>query len=132
MKTPHFGTDGWDRTTFAPFVLIDARNSEWKDVRLSFHDWSWFKNTYGTDTIDDWYFNGYGVEGLIKAARLAADLDPECDGIDYDSEGDACFIHFKDLDEAIKTAELSVEMISDKTKLSQMIVLGRENGFEDA
>ena len=68
MSTPNFDANGIDRTTFAPFALIDARTSKWKVVRLSFHDWGWFKATYGSETIDDYYFNGYGVEGLVKAA----------------------------------------------------------------
>jgi hypothetical protein len=132
MKTPTFDGEGVDKLTFAPFTLIDARESKWKDVRLSFHDWDWFKATYGSDTVHEYYFNGYGVEGLVKAARLHAGLDPDAEGIDYDSEGDACFVHFSDLDEAVKTAEISAEMMRDRNKLVQMIALARQNGFDDA
>jgi hypothetical protein len=132
MKTPRFDAEGRDNITFAPFVLIDARDSEWKDVRLSFHDWDWIKATYGSDTVDHYYFNGYGVEGLVKAARLAAGVNPEAEGIDYDSEGDACFIHFSDIEEAVRTAELSAEMMTDPKKLAQMIAVARQEGFDDA
>jgi hypothetical protein len=132
MITPNFDDNGVDKATFAPFTLTDARASKWKDVRLSFHDWDWFKATYGSNTVEEYYFNGYGVEGLVKAARLAAGADPEPEGIDYDSEGDACFVHFADLDEAIRTAQLAAEMIKDRNKLTQMIQVARENGFDDA
>jgi hypothetical protein len=131
MKTPTFDTTGADKTTFAPFILIDARSSQWKDVRLSFSDWDWFEATHGSDTIDDYYFNGYGVQGVVQAARLAAGLEPEAEGIDYDSEGDACFIHFRNFEEAVRTAELAAATIADSTALRRMIVLAREKGFED-
>ena len=102
MTTPNFDSKGIDEVTFAPFTLTDARASKWKDVRLSFHDWDWFTAAYGSDTVEDYYFNGYGVEGLVKAARLAAGAEPYAEGIDYNSEGDACFVHFADLAEAVK------------------------------
>ena len=76
------------------FKLLDARNSKWKDIRLSFSDWDWLKATYGSDGIEGYYFNGPGVEGLVKAARMDAGLDPEAEGIDYNSEGGTCYIHF--------------------------------------
>jgi hypothetical protein len=57
---------------------------------------------------------------------LAAGLDPEAEGVDYDSEGGACFIYFSDIDEAVKTAELSAAMIKDRDKLLQMIVIARK------
>jgi hypothetical protein len=132
MLSPHFDSNGVDKVTFAPFTLIDARTSKSKDVRLSFHDWNWFTSTYGSNTVEDYYFNGYGVEGLVKAVRLAAGAEPEAEGIDYNSEGDACYVHFSDLDEAIKTAELSARMIQDRNELVRMILVARENSFDDA
>ena len=54
MKEPGF-VDGLDKLTFAPFVLIDCRNTEWKDVRLSFNEWAWLKEMHGTQTINDYY-----------------------------------------------------------------------------
>ena len=92
-------------------------DSEWEDVRLSFHDWDWFEEQYGSDTIDDYYMNGYGIEGLVKAARLSAGMEPEPELIEYNSEGDTCYIHFTDLQEAIFTAGLSSTMIKDKDLL---------------
>jgi len=131
MKTPTFDADGKDKTTFAPFMLVDGRNSKWKDVRLSFHDWAWFDTKYATDKIDGYYLNGYGIQGLVQAARVAAGLPTEAEGIHYDSEGDTCFMHFTDFDEAVRTAELAAEMINDPAKLREMIRVARENGLED-
>jgi len=131
MSTPSFDSDGTDKKTFSPFVLTDTRDSKWKDLRLSFHDWSWLRTIYGADAINGYYLNGYGVEGLVKAARLAAGLEPEPKGIAYNSEGDACFVHFSDLEEAVKTAEISAEMIKDRGKLVRMIQIAKENGFDD-
>ena len=132
MKEPNFDANGKDESTFAPFLLTDARNTKWSYVGLSFHDWDWFKATYGGNTVDEYYFNGYGVEGLVKAVRLAAGLEPEAEGIDYNSEGDACFIHFSNIDEAIKTAEMAADTIKDWDKLLQIIAVARANGFDDA
>ena len=53
MRTPKFNNDGVDKETFAPIELINALDSEWKDVRLSFTDWEWLKRTYGDDSIDE-------------------------------------------------------------------------------
>ena len=61
-------------------MLTDARESECQDVRLCFHDWDWFRDTYGSESVEDYYFNGYGVEGLVKAARVAAGVEAEEDG----------------------------------------------------
>lgn len=131
MKTAKFDNDGSDKVTFAPFVLENLLDSEWKDVRLIFADWDWIEQRYGTDTIDDYYFNGYGVEGLVRAIRLTAGLDPEPDSIHYNSEGDTCFIHFKNLEEAVATADLASNMIQDRNLLANAILVARENGFED-
>jgi len=131
MRAPEFNSDGVDKVTFAPVELINALDSEWKDVRLSFTDWEWLKRTYGSDSIDDYYLNGYGVQGLVKACRLQAGFEPEADGIDYNSEGDACYIHFANLDDAVETAQLVAEMLNDRSKLVAMIQVARENDFEE-
>jgi hypothetical protein len=130
MAKPTF-INGSDKTTFAPFELIDCRETEWKDVRLSFDDWSWLKETHGTDKIDGYYFNGYGVQGLVFAARIAAGLEAYPPGLDPDSEANTCFLHFDDLDVAVETAELAQNMIRDRDKLAAMIVVARENDLED-
>jgi hypothetical protein len=130
MPAPDF-VNGRDKTTFAPFELIDARDSEWGDVRLSFNDWAWLTKTHGTDTIDDYYLNGYGVQGLVLAARVAAGLDAYPDGLHPNSEGDTCFLHFNDLNVAIETAQLAREMIGDRGKIAALVMVVRDNGLED-
>jgi hypothetical protein len=130
MTTPTF-VDDRDKTTFAPFELIDCRNTEWADVRLSFNDWSWLNETHGSDTIDDYYLNGYGLQGLVLAARVAAGLDPYPDGMEPNSEGDTLFLHFSDIDVAVETARLAQEMILDREKIVAMIEVARENDLED-
>jgi len=130
MATPTF-VEGRDKTTFAPFELIDCRDTEWSDVRLSFSDWSWLHETHGTDTIDDWYLNGYGVQGLVLAARVAAGLNAFPEGLEPNSEGDTCFIHFEDLDLAVETAQLGQAMIGDRDKVTALVAVARENDLED-
>jgi hypothetical protein len=130
MKNPHFDKDGIDRDTFAPFILRNALDTEWADVRLEFSDWDWLHGKYG-DTVDGYYLNGYGVEGLDKATRSANGLDPWGEGIDYNSEGDACYVHFKSMEEVLRTAALSVEMISSVAGLKAAIQLAEENGWAD-
>jgi hypothetical protein len=131
MSQPQFDSTGFDRQTYAPFVLQNALETKWKDVRLSFDNWDWLEETYGTDTIDDYYLNGYGIERLVMAGRLSAGLPPEPDTIHYNSEGDTCYIHFTDLAEAVRTAELAAEMLQERERLVAMIALARENGFEE-
>ncbi len=89
---PNFDENGNDLSTFAPFILRNALDTEWADVRLEFSNWKWLHDRYG-DTFDDYYLNGYGVEGLVKAIRFMNGLDPDASDVDYNSEGDACYIH---------------------------------------
>ncbi len=129
--TPVFDENGQDEKTFAPIVLIDCRNTEWKDVRLSFSDWSGLESVAGSDDIDGFYLNGYGIQCLVMACRMKAGLNVEQDGIEYNSEGDTCFIHFAQLDDASRTAELLQPVLCDKTKLEEMVDIARKYGFED-
>lgn len=110
---PNFDSEGHDRTTFAPFALHDCRDTEWKDVRLEFSDWDWIHEFCGGDSIGDYYLNGPGVEGLVMATRLLNGLDPESDTMNLNSEGDTCYIHFSDFDDAVQTAALCAAMIKD-------------------
>src|SRR5262249_34701624 len=111
MTDPQFDSRGLDRTTFAPVELIDQRDSEWRDVRLSFAAWEALHELCGGDSLDGYYLNGHGVQGLVMACRLHAGLDPEAEGIIYNSEGDACFIHFSNLEDAVQTARLAADML---------------------
>lgn len=111
--------------------LIDQRHSEWKDVRLSFNAWVQLQEICGADSIEGYYLNGYGVQGLIRACRLHAGLDPDADGIDYNSEADTCFIHFSKLEDAVQTARLASDMLKDRSKIAAMVGVARANDFED-
>ena len=129
--TPQFNSEGSDSTTYAPFVLQDCRNTEWKDIRLLFSDLDWLHTFLGGDSIGDYYLNGPGVEGLVMATRLMNGLEPDPDTMDPDSEGDACYIHFSDLEEAVQTATLCAVMIKDINLLRQAAAIAEENGFGD-
>jgi hypothetical protein len=131
MKSPMFDEQGVDAKTYAPFTLQNCLATEWKDVRLSFNDWDWLHEKYGGDEVDDYYLNGYGVEGLVKAVLFKENFDLESDDIDFNSEGDTCFIHFKKLDEAVKTAELVSSMIGNAKLMKKMIKVAQDEGFED-
>ena len=120
-----------DKTTFAPFELIDARETEWSDVRLSFNDWSWFQEKYETDTIDGYYMNGYGIMGLVLASRVAAGLEAFPDGLEPNPEGDTCYIHFSTYEMAVETARLAQSVIQDRDKIVEMIAVAREHDLED-
>jgi hypothetical protein len=128
---PKFDSKGKDSTTFAPFVLYDCRQTEWKDLRLEFSAWEWLHEHCGGDEINDYYLNGYGVDGLVRAVRLLHGLNPVADTMEPNSEGDTCFIHFSSYDDAIQIAVLSAQMIKDKNLLHQAIEAAKENGFGD-
>jgi len=129
--TPNFDSEGHDRTTFAPFVLRDCRDSKWKDVRLEFSNWNWLHDFCDGDSIGDYYLNGPGVEGLVMATRLLNGLEASPETMNPNSEGDACYIHFTDFDDAVQTATLCAAMIKDKTLLRQAAITAQENGFGD-
>jgi hypothetical protein len=129
MSEPVF-VEGRDSTTYAPFVLIDSRK-DWGDVRLEFSDHDWTAAHIGSDYIGECYLNGYGIQGLVIAARLAAGLEPLPPGIEPDSEGDTCHIHFVDLETAVETAALAQQMITDPRKREQCAALAVEEGFDD-
>jgi hypothetical protein len=131
MKRPEFDEKGQDSKTYSPFRLYNCLDTQYRDVRLAFYDWGWLHDRYGADTIDGYYMNGYGVEGLVKAALFAAGIDPDSEGVHCNSEGDTCNIHFKDLNMAVRTAELASAMIADREKLGETIRIAREQGFED-
>lgn len=131
MITPSFAEDHTDKYSFAPFVLSDQLHTPWRDVRLLFNDWDWLQERYGVDTWDDYYLNGYGIQGLVMACRVAAALEPYVEGIHYNSEGDTCLIHFTHMEEAIVTATAAAHMIRNRATLEAMIQLARDNGFED-
>jgi hypothetical protein len=126
-----FDANGCDRTTFKPFVLEDCRGTEWKDVRLRFDDWAALHALAGGDSLDGYYLNGYGVEGLVKAAMVGAGMDPDDDGIDCDSEGDTCYLHFADLATATTAATAAVEIFANRKTLESAVAVAREHGFED-
>jgi hypothetical protein len=130
MANPAF-VEGRDCTTFAPFVLIDCRDTEWNDIRLEFSDHAWTAQHVGSENIGDCYLNGYGIQGLVFAARVAAGLDPIPPGVEPDSEGDTCYIHFADLQTAVETATLAREMINDPSKREQCAKLAVEEGLDD-
>ena len=132
MPEPTF-VDGRDSTTFAPFVLINGRDVDknWNDFRLEFSDYDWTAQHIGSDYIGDCYLNGYGIQGLVFASRLAAGLDPVPPGMEPDSEADTCYIHFADLETAVETATLAQAMITDPAKRQECAQLAVEEGFED-
>jgi len=123
-----FDTEGNDRITFAPFVLQDCGDDE---VRLMFYDWEWLRKKYGGDSIGGYYLNGPGVEGLVLATREMNGLIPDPDTMDPNSEGDACYIHFTDFDEAVRTASLCAKMIQDPSLIKKAAKIAEENGFGD-
>ena len=130
MKQPKFEDDK-DATTFARFELIDGRSQPWNDVRLSFNDWDWVREKHGTDSIEGYYLNGYGLQGLVLAARIHAGLDAYPEGMEPNSEGDTCYIHFPNIDLAVETASLSQAVITDTEKLKMMVAVARENDLEE-
>src|SRR5262245_45245227 len=109
MGEPTFDEKGFDRTTFKPFALRDCRATQWKDVRLTFNDWDGIRAIAGGDSIDGYHLNGYGVEGLVKAAMVGVGLDVDDGGIQTNSEGDTCNIHFTDFALAVKAAAAAAE-----------------------
>lgn len=130
MLTPTF-SDGQDRTTFAPFVLRDCRDTDYPNVNLQFSDHDWRNQHIGDDHIGDYYLNGYGIQGLVIAARQLAGLEPIADGMEPDSEGDTCLIYFTDLDMAIETARLAHAMIHDPAQRSACAQLAADEGYDD-
>ena len=130
MAQPNF-TDGRDAKSFAPFVLIDCRNTEWKDIRLEFSDHDWTQTNVGDDHIGDCYLNGYGIQGLVIAARVNAGHEPFPPGMQPNSEGGTCYIHFADLETAVETAALAHDMIHDPSKRTACAELAVKEGFED-
>src|SRR5262249_55110247 len=130
MTNPTFDEKGYDRTTYAPFGLQNCLNTKWNDVRLFFDDWSWFQRKYGAESIDGYYLNGYGIQGLVEATLIASGLTVPEGRIQFDSEADACNVHFKDLDIARQAASAAAAMIHDGDQLRKMIVIARERGLD--
>ena len=120
-----------DRTSYAPFVLENALDTQWHDIRLSFNQWKWLEDQYGLDSIDGYYLNGYGIEGLIKALLLTKQIDPDQEDIYYNSESDTCYVHFQNAELALLAAKQAATMFKDFSTLKKLVTIARENGFED-
>ena len=120
-----------DPSRYAPFKIEDARDTKWNDIRVSFSEWDWLREQYGSHEIDGYYLNGYGVEGLVKALLLRQGMNPSDPDIHWNSEGGTCYIQFKSLDRAVRVAELAAQMIRNRQQLEAMIAVAREHGFED-
>jgi hypothetical protein len=140
MGAPQFDANGWDRQTYAPFHLGDARGRPFHldgtpPFHLMFYDWHWLFATYAADlkdgSIDGYYMNGPNVEGLVRAVRFASGRYPDESGLFFNSEGDACMVQLPTLDEATHVAELAAGMIKDRQKLLDAIKTARNQGFED-
>jgi hypothetical protein len=110
--TPNFDSEGSDRTTFAPFILHDCRDTEYNDLRLEFSEWEWLLEHFG-EVLSDYELNGYGIEELVLAVRQLSNLEPELESMHLNSEGDTCYIHFKSFEDAVETATLAALMIRD-------------------
>ena len=137
LMSPKFNSEGVDELTYAPFVLKNALDTEYRDVRLSFSDWKWLNEKYGrgqsigNQYIGDYYLNGYGIEALVKSLMFKNGFDLDSDDLEFDSEGDTCYIHFKSLERAVSVAELASSMISDIHEMEKMIQVARDEGFDD-
>jgi len=131
MGKPRFDEKGFDRKTYAPFVLHDCRKTQWKDVRLTLDDWDYVTKLAGGESVDGYYLNGYGVEGLVKAAMVSAGLDPAADGVHGNSEGDTCNVHFTDLATAVAAATAAAKALANRKSLTAIVAKARELGFED-
>jgi len=119
-----------EESKFHPFELIDNRESQWSDVRVSFNNWDWLKETHG-DEINGYYLNGYGVQSLVLAARLLKGLPAYSDTMEPNSEGDTCYLIFGSYDEAVETIQIASEMINDKNLILKAIDSARENELEE-
>ncbi|MEM6471718.1 MAG: hypothetical protein AAF802_19310 [Planctomycetota bacterium] len=60
-----------DETTFAPFVLIDQRDSEWKDVRLQFDSWETLHKAVGVETNSEGGMHFGDLDTAVQTASLA-------------------------------------------------------------
>lgn len=131
QATPVFDAQKRDRVTFAPFVLTDGRQTKWQNLCLFFCDWAWFERVHGSDKIDGYYLNGYGIQGLVEAVMFDAGIRPPQGDVELSSEADTCFVYFKDLDTAVTVASAASAMIQDRAALRRMIQVARAQGFED-
>lgn len=127
--TPTFDSDGRDETTFAPFILEDARDSDFKDLRLEFSDWDWLHDLCDGESIGEYELDGPGVEGLVIATRFLNGLEAEPESMEANSEGDTCYIHFIHYEEAVQTAALCAVMIKDKKLIRKAAAAAVKHGF---
>lgn len=123
-------TDVGNHSDFQPFTFVDNSQSKWGDLRVSFDNWEWLKETHGDD-IDGYYLNGYGVQGLVLAARLLKGLPAYTPTMELNSEGDTCYLIFQSYDEAIETIQIASEMINNKSFLLQSIKVAKHHRLNE-
>lgn len=131
VKLPNFENQR-DSRTFAPFQLSKGECSTGAEYfTLMFSDFRWLENNLDLSTIGSYDLNGYGVQGLIKAARLHAGLASSKDSITYDSEAGACFIYFNSIEDACVTAELAQSTFLHDEALRLLVAFANQHGLQD-
>jgi hypothetical protein len=116
-----------DWAELRPLILEEVGDQ----VRLVFADWEWLESRIPGNLVDGYYLNGSSLEGLIKAVRWEAGLEPESDFIEYNSEGDVCLVEFEDASEAKITASLTWEMLHDVERVRHAVRVAREHDWDD-
>lgn len=113
---PVFDAEGNDRTTFAPFVLEDARATEWHDVRVSFEEWDWLEEKLGLTPCEPGLTGhdlGEFLEGWIEKNELVRAEG----GYFNNSEGSTCYFHFTELADAVRVSDFCAKLFHDATRL---------------
>lgn len=128
-STPVSADAGDDEST--PFRITDLSTDEGSCHRLLFADWDWLHAHVGSDSVDGYYLNGSGVEGLVRAAMLDAGIQFSDGAVEYNSEGDVCCIEFENLHDANAAMKLAQRMFDDSVRLRTLAAIARREGFGD-
>jgi hypothetical protein len=127
---PRFNADGVDDESFEPFCLQDHRD-ESGSICLMFNEWDWLHDLAGGDSVEGIFLNGYGVETLVQTALSAAGIDPDGDGIEFDSENDACVVYFASVDAAVAAATAARAVLRSPMSLRATAARTRARDFDD-
>lgn len=141
----NFDDSGSDLTTFAPLHMTDlaaeARHLQakgWDPQGLA----SPFVRRISLDDLDrlldgeeyvndDYYLNGYGVEGLFQAHLVQHGEPVDAEHESFEAEADGFYAYFVDVDRAELVARRFSRALLDRAEVEALAQIAREHGFGD-
>lgn len=114
---------------FYPFEVSCSKEDGIETATVGFGVFSKYDWAFELESLDDYYFNGYGIAGLLQAIIHDKGLSEKVESVD--AEGSDVLVTLNSWKAAKSLGKLAAKALGDEKKLRQLIARARELGFED-